>query len=56
MDFFKGAFELLQSSFTGLGIGKWYNFIVSQKCKGLDDMYRDWSNYLFTEEAIWNVN
>lgn len=53
-----GLFQrsLFKSSFTDLYVGKWYNFIVSQKCIGLDDMYSDWSNYLFTEEAIWNVN
>jgi len=41
MDYFKGAFEVFKIGFPTLCVGKWYNFIVSQKCIGLDDMYSD---------------
>lgn len=56
MDYLKGALGIYKSSFTDLYFGKWYKFVLTWRCIGLDEMYSDWSNYLFTEEAVWNVN
>lgn len=55
MDYLKGAFVFLKVV-TDPCVGKWYNFIISQKCMGLDDTYSSWGNNLLTEEAMWNDN
>lgn len=47
---------IFKSSITDPCVGKWYHFVVSQKCIGLDDPYSSWGNHLLTEEAIWNDN
>lgn len=47
---------IFESSFTDPCVRKWYSFVISWKCIGLDDTYSSRGNHLLTEEAIWNDN